>query len=38
MDATLDNFIHRLPVMAGLDEAALRFLGGLAVEEHYAAA
>lgn len=37
MDATLDNFIHRLPVMAGLDEAALRFLGGLAVEEHHAA-
>lgn len=37
MDASLDNFIHRLPVMAGLDEAALRFLGGLAVEEQYAA-
>jgi len=37
MDASLDNFVHRLPVMAGLDEAALQFLGGLAVEEHFAA-
>lgn len=37
MDASLDNFIHRLPVMAGLDEAALQFLGGLAGEENYAA-
>lgn len=37
MDASLDNFIHRLPVMAGLDEAALQFLGGLAGEERYAA-
>jgi CRP/FNR family cyclic AMP-dependent transcriptional regulator len=37
MDASLDNFIHRLPVMAGLDEAALQFLGGLAGEEQYAA-
>jgi len=37
MDITLDNFIHRLPVMAGLDEAALQFLGGLAGEGQYAA-
>ena len=37
MDASLNNFIHRLPVMAGLDEAALQFLGGLAGEENYAA-
>ncbi|HEX2862357.1 MAG TPA: cyclic nucleotide-binding domain-containing protein [Lacunisphaera sp.] len=37
MDAALDNFLHRLPVMAGLDEAALQFLGGLAGEEHHAA-
>lgn len=37
MDASLDNFIHRLPVMAGLDEAALQFLGGLAREEQYPA-
>jgi CRP/FNR family cyclic AMP-dependent transcriptional regulator len=37
MDASLDNFIRRLPVMAGLDEAALQFLGGLAGEEQFAA-
>ncbi|MDI1318570.1 MAG: cyclic nucleotide-binding domain-containing protein [bacterium] len=37
MDATLDNFIHRLPVMAGLDEAALQFLGGQTGEEQYPA-
>ncbi len=37
MDPAPDNFIHRLPVLAGLDEAALRFLGGLAGEGHYAA-
>ena len=37
MEASLDNFIHRLPVMAGLDEAALQFLGGLAAGENYAA-
>lgn len=37
MDASLNNFLHRLPVMAGLDEAALQFLGGLAGEETYAA-
>lgn len=37
MDAPHDNFIRRLPVMAGLDDAALQFLGGLAGEEHYAA-
>lgn len=37
MDVSLDNFIHRLPVMAGLDEAALQFLGGLAREERYGA-
>lgn len=37
MEVSLDNFIHRLPVMAGLDEAALQFLSGLTSEEHYAA-
>lgn len=37
MSASIDNFVHRLPVMAGLDEAALRFLGGLAREEQYPA-
>lgn len=37
MDASLNNFLHRLPVMAGLDEAALQFLGGLAGEEDYSA-
>ncbi len=38
VDATLDNFLHRLPVMAGLDEAALQFLGEMAGEERFAAA
>jgi CRP-like cAMP-binding protein len=37
MDASLNNFLHRLPVMAGLDDSALQFLGGLAGEERYAA-
>jgi CRP/FNR family cyclic AMP-dependent transcriptional regulator len=37
MVASLENFIRRLPVMAGLDEAALQFLGGLAREEEFAA-
>ena len=37
MEASLDNFIHGLPVMAGLDEAALQFLGGMAGEGNYAA-
>ncbi|AOS43179.1 Cyclic nucleotide-gated potassium channel [Lacunisphaera limnophila] len=37
MTASLDNFIHRLPVMAGLDEDALRFLGTLAGAEAHAA-
>lgn len=37
MDASLNNFLHRLPVMAGLDETALQFLGGLAGEENFPA-
>ena len=37
VNATLDTFLHRLPVMAGLDEAALQYLGALAAEEHSAA-
>lgn len=37
VDATLDNFLHRLPVMAGLDERALQYLGGMAGEERYEA-
>ncbi len=37
MSPTLDNFLHRLPVMAGLNDPALEFLGGLATEENYAA-
>lgn len=37
MEASLDNFIHALPVFAGLDEAALQFLGGMAGEENHAA-
>ncbi len=37
MNATLQNFLNRLPVMAGLDEAALEYLGGLAGEEAFGA-
>jgi CRP/FNR family transcriptional regulator, cyclic AMP receptor protein len=37
MNVTLDNFLHRLPVMAGLDEAALQFLARLVGEQTYAA-
>lgn len=37
MDDSLETFLHRLPVLAGLDEAALQFLGGLVGEEEYAA-
>ncbi|HYC72332.1 MAG TPA: cyclic nucleotide-binding domain-containing protein [Opitutaceae bacterium] len=37
VDATLDNFLHRLPVMVGLEESALQFLGNLAGEERFAA-
>jgi CRP/FNR family transcriptional regulator, cyclic AMP receptor protein len=37
MDALTDNFIRRLPVMAGLDEAAAQFLQDLSVEEEYPA-
>lgn len=37
MDPTLPDFIRRLPVMTGLDEAALRYLGGLAGEGTYPA-
>jgi CRP-like cAMP-binding protein len=37
MDTSLDNFLHRLPVMTGLDEAALQFLCGFAREENHAA-
>jgi CRP-like cAMP-binding protein len=37
MDVSLNNFIHHLPVMAGLDEAALAFLGDMAVEQVFPA-
>ncbi len=37
MEDSLDNFLHRLPVMAGLSEEALQFLGALAHEENHAA-
>lgn len=37
MDAPPDTFLRRLPVMAGLDEATLQFLGGLTHEEDHAA-
>ena len=37
MNATPDFFLHRLPVLAGLDDDALVFLGRLAREADYAA-
>ncbi len=37
MEISLDKFLPSLPVMAGVDEAALQFLGGLAAEANYAA-
>ncbi|HVZ63185.1 MAG TPA: cyclic nucleotide-binding domain-containing protein [Lacunisphaera sp.] len=37
MSATLENFLQRMSVLAGLDEKALRFLSDLAREEHFAA-
>lgn len=33
MTASLDSFLHRLPVLTGLDEEALAFLQGLVTEE-----
>jgi CRP/FNR family transcriptional regulator, cyclic AMP receptor protein len=35
MNSTPDAFLHRLPVMTGLDDAALQFLGDLAEDERY---
>jgi CRP-like cAMP-binding protein len=37
MNASLENFLHHVPVMAGLDDAAIHFLSDLAKEEHYTA-
>lgn len=37
MSAPIDDFIRRLPVMAGLDDAAVQFLQGLASEESHPA-
>lgn len=37
MSAPTDNFIRRLPVMAGLDDEAAQFLQGLALEESHPA-
>lgn len=37
VSASTPAFLHRLPVLAGLDEAALQFLGALAVESSHAA-
>ena len=37
MESSLDKFIHGLPVLAGLDEAALQFLGGMVTEANFAA-
>ena len=36
MNTSLENFLHRVPVMAGLDDAAIGFLSKLAKEETYA--
>lgn len=36
MSTSLENFLHRVPVMAGLDDAAIGFLSQLAKEETYA--
>lgn len=37
MDASTDLFLRRLPVLTGLDEDALQFLGGLARDVDYGA-
>jgi CRP-like cAMP-binding protein len=34
---SLENFLHHVPVMAGLDDEAIGFLSAMAKEEHYAA-
>ena len=36
MNTSLENFLHRVPVMAGLDDEAIGFLSKLAKEEAYA--
>lgn len=36
MNPSLENFLHHVPVMAGLDDAAIQFLSELAEEEVYA--
>jgi CRP/FNR family cyclic AMP-dependent transcriptional regulator len=36
MEASLNDFFHGLPVLAGLDEAALQFLGGMVTEANFA--
>lgn len=35
-DVSLNNFLQRIPVLAGLDAAAVTFLAGLALEQHHA--
>jgi CRP-like cAMP-binding protein len=37
VNASLENFLHRMSVMAGLDDEAIRFLSKLAREEQYPA-
>ena len=37
MNTSLENFLHRVPVMAGLDDEAIGFLSNLAKEETYVA-
>ncbi len=37
MNASRENFLHHVPVMAGLDDEAIRYLSDLAKEERYPA-
>lgn len=37
MNLSRETFLHNLPVMAGLDDEAIRYLSELAREEHYPA-
>ena len=37
MNASRENFLQQVPVMAGLDDEAIRYLSDLACEEHFPA-
>jgi len=37
MNPSRENFLHHVPVMAGLDDEAIRYLSDMAREEHYVA-